>query len=567
MVTIHQQVTDATMPDESRASRPHGVVSTLIGVRRFQMVCVAAFAAAFVPYGWVLWDLWSGTVNPLRINGADNNPIYDVQARALLHGHFWLPPGHIGAEAFVVNGHEFTYFGIFPSLLRMPIFFVTSSLDGRLFAPSILASWVVTAVFCSLLLWRVRIFLRGNASLPWVEAVSYGVLLFSILAGSMLVFLASRPDVYNEDQAWSVALACASLFALVGVIEKPSSRRIILCGAFVLLTNLNRSTTGYAAIVAMFMLAGWFALGRAGQVRKSRAITLGAAALPALVIGCAIDYAKFHVLFGAPFSDQLVYQYFNEQSINGGHFLSLHWLPSTLQAYLDPTRIHLQSYFPYLAPGGGLVSAFTGDPTIAVELTMPLLCVLSLWGVVTAFWPKRSVRYRSLRILIVSAALTVAAVMIYGSIFERYTGDFLPLLIFAGMIGLIDVWRRTRLAPGYVRNGIPVAALLLALLGFWVNMSYAVSPQVNWSMAQARHYVSDERALGKVIGQPVVRTASPSGILTSAAPAGALVVWGNCKALSVDTAGLPKGAAVGLATVLIEQAPHTPICRALLGKR
>lgn len=109
----------------------------------------------------VLWDLWTGTVNPLRVNEVDRNPIYDVQARAMMHGHLWLPAGSIGEEAFVSNGHEYTYFGIFLSLLRILVSVFTHSLDGRFFSVSILGAWITTAVFCSLLLWRLRVFLRG----------------------------------------------------------------------------------------------------------------------------------------------------------------------------------------------------------------------------------------------------------------------------------------------------------------------------------------------------------------------------------------------------------------------
>ena len=53
---------------------------------RFQAVCLAASALAAVPYVWVLCDMWNGTLNPLRLHGTDDNPIYDVQARALMQG-------------------------------------------------------------------------------------------------------------------------------------------------------------------------------------------------------------------------------------------------------------------------------------------------------------------------------------------------------------------------------------------------------------------------------------------------------------------------------------------------
>ncbi len=75
------------------------------------------------PFLWVLWDLWSGSVNPLRSVPYDY--FYDLQARAMFHGHLYLPNGKMGIEAFVHNGHDYTYFGIFPSLIRMPILLVT----------------------------------------------------------------------------------------------------------------------------------------------------------------------------------------------------------------------------------------------------------------------------------------------------------------------------------------------------------------------------------------------------------------------------------------------------------
>jgi hypothetical protein len=95
-------------------------------VRRFEAVCLAAIIAASIPYLWVLWDLWSGTINPLRITGSDDN-IYDIQARAIMHGHLSLPNGKIGLLAFVHDGRQYTYFGIFPSLLRIPILLFTHS--------------------------------------------------------------------------------------------------------------------------------------------------------------------------------------------------------------------------------------------------------------------------------------------------------------------------------------------------------------------------------------------------------------------------------------------------------
>ncbi len=97
---------------------------------------------------------------------------YDLQARAMFHGHLYLPGGTMGIEAFVHDGRSYTYFGIFPSLIRMPILLVTTAFDGDLTAPSILLAWMSTALFTSLMLWRLRILMRGAALVGRAEAAS-----------------------------------------------------------------------------------------------------------------------------------------------------------------------------------------------------------------------------------------------------------------------------------------------------------------------------------------------------------------------------------------------------------
>lgn len=539
----------------------------LTGVRRYQVVCVAAVVCAGVPYLWVLWDLWSGRVDPLRVNGRERDPIYDVQARALMHGHLWIPNRSIGAEAFFVNGHSYTYFGIFPSLLRVPVFLFTSSLDGRLFGPSILAAWVVTAVFCSLLLWRLRVYLRGEPPLGWLETASYGVLLFSILAGSVLIFLASAPNTFTEDEAWSIALACGSFYALLGVIERPSWRRITLCGLLVLLTNLNRATTGYSVILATLLVAAWFALGRAGELRRHWALALACAGLVPLLIGCFIDLARFGVLFGVPFSSQLVFKDYKLQTINGGHYFSLHWLPDTLKAYVNPANFQFSSVFPYIflpaTPTGGL---FNGSPTASVLVSMPLLFISGLWGVVTAFLPGRSVQFRGLRFLLIAAAATAASLMIFGWIFERFVGDFLPLLVLGGMIGMVDVWGRIGRRSKNRRVLVLALVSLLAWFGFWANMGFALTPNTDWSQTQLTNYLNFQRAVSDVTGHPLNHLVVVGKRPPNSAPVGALFATPGCTGLFVawqtaSPTGDPPGA---YSFVQVEAAPHTPICHALV---
>ena len=93
------------------------------GRRRFTWAALIATALTAVPFVWILWSLW-GSANPLRLSVYEDN-FYDLQARAMFHGHLSLPNGSIGIEGFVHGGQQYTYFGLFPSIIRMPILLVT----------------------------------------------------------------------------------------------------------------------------------------------------------------------------------------------------------------------------------------------------------------------------------------------------------------------------------------------------------------------------------------------------------------------------------------------------------
>jgi len=533
-------------------------------VRRFAATSIVVLLGTSIPFLWVAWDEWTGRIDPLRSIAGAPNTIYDVQARAIMHGHFWIPPGSIKYDAFVAHGHQYTYFGIFPSLLRIPVLLFTSSLDGRLSELSITGAWIVTALFCSLLLWRLRIFLRGNAALGWLEASTYGLLLVAILIGSVLVFLASRPDTPTEDEAWSVALFCGTLFALVGVIERPSWRRVALCGSLVLLTDLNRATTGYAAVLATLLVALWFALGREGQPLRHWALPIAGAALVPMAIGCAINMVKFGLLFGAPFSSQVLFQIQGLQKINGGHYFSLHWLPSTLSDYVDPANFSFSSVFPYLNLPSQSSGLFGGQPTAGIPLSMPLLFVAGLIGVTTTFMPGQGKPFRALRLLLIASAAPAAAILLFGWIFEQYVADFVPLLVFAAMIGLVDVWRRLASRPRSTTRLVPVVAGALTLWSVWANLGFSVAPGIYESSTQVANYIKIQRAFSDVTGHPLDHKVIVSSQIPNPAPVGTLFVKGRCQALYLAWAAVPKSSFAGLAYLPVERAPDTPICDSLI---
>jgi len=172
--------------------------------RRFTWAVTTGAVVAAIPYVWVLFVDWNKRPNLLRTvyGTVFTANFYDLQARAIMAGHLYVPRAPLQREAWIHGGHTYTYFGVFPSLLRIPVLLVTHRFDGRLTALSLLLSWVLTAVFTSMLFWRVRIMVRGNVQLGRAEATVFGVLVASVLSGSVLIYLGSNPYVYSEDAAW-----------------------------------------------------------------------------------------------------------------------------------------------------------------------------------------------------------------------------------------------------------------------------------------------------------------------------------------------------------------------------
>jgi len=352
------------------------------------------------------------------------------------------------------------------------------------------------------------------------------------------------------------------------VVERPSWARVTVTGVFVILTNLSRGSTGYSFILATFLIAGWFAVGRANAERKRWALPIVLVGILAMAIGCAIDLAKFDVFFGFPASEQVLFKVYGLRRINGGRYFGLRFIPSTFQAYLSPGNLRVTPVFPYLAlPNNPThlvahTTLFTRAPTAGVVPSMPLLAVTGFWGGITSFLPGRPM---VVRILLIATLATAATVMTFGWVLERFVGDFLPLLMLASMVGMVDIWRRLTTAPRSARLLTMVAACLLGLFGFAANMGIAITPDGNWTRSQVDRYVLVEQTLSDITGHPLSREVVAGTNFPAGATTGQLFIKGRCDELYIADQIVPNGVYNPLAVWLpVERSPHTPICDSLL---
>jgi hypothetical protein len=527
------------VPTEPRVAEVAPPVAHNRGRRRFVVASIVGVLIASVPYLRILWGPWESPYFFRKLAYEDN--FYDVQARAMLHGTLAIPKGSIGIEGFIHGGHTYTYFGLFSSILRLPILAITHTYDGRLTAPSMLLGWIVAAVFFVLLTWRVRILVRGEAPVGWAEATSFGLLTFAFFGGSVFLWLASTPYVFSEDLVWSVALTVGCLFALLGVVDRPSWGRVVGAGILLVLANQDRSTTGWAMAVGAFLVAAWFALGRGGDANRRWWWPVAGAGLIALALGAAVNYAKFGMLFGLPIDEQ-VYSMVNAYrrkflAANHNSEVGTAFIPSNLLAYLRPDGIQFSSVFPYVtlpaspAPALGGVLFDRLYRTASLPASMPLLSGLSIWGVVSAFRRRPPERVARTRLLLLAAGSAGAALMLWGYIGPRYLADFLPFLAIGAAVGLADIWRRM---DGRSRRRRVVVTLLIGMVAAYsliANVGIAITPEEQWSPAQTLQYVQTQASWSaNALRNRVVRSAT----LPAYGPAGQIRIIGACDAMYIS---------------------------------
>jgi hypothetical protein len=525
---------------DAEAGEDEPVETVDSGRRRFIIAVVVGMAVVSIPYLYLSWGIWLGKLHLLR--GIAPDDFYDLQAKALVHGHLWLPQRDLGIEAFWHGSHAYTYFGLFPSLIRLPVMALIPAFDNHLTTPSMLAAWILTGLLVGMLLWRVRVLARGAAPMGWTEAVGSGFLMAAIMGGSVLVYLAATPWVYHEDMAWSVTLTMGCIFTLLGVLERPSWYRVGWAGLFLLATNLNRLSTAWACVIGALLIAGWFALGRGGAERRRWALPVAAAGLIPLAVGCLITWWKF----GAPISVPLASQQWTRVNahrrhylaVNGGKAFRLQFLPSTLDAYFRPNGIHLTKLFPYVtlptAPAAVVGNVVLDETyqTASVESAMPLLFLLAVWGVICAFRPRPVGSLRLTRLLILAAAAATVGVMLVGYIAERYVADLLPVFILAGIIGFVDLWRRADHRTARVRVGLISAVAVLAVFSIVANVGGSLASVNAWSTRQAKSFVLAQRSLS--IGS-LAASVHHGSTLPYWAPTDEIFDVGNCSGLYLST--------------------------------
>jgi len=541
--------------------------------RRFRAGCAVGALAGTVSFAWLLTG---GTWQLLQRNLYAN--FYDVQARAILHGHLSMPASTLTVEGIREGTRTYMYYGPVPALLRMPVLLLTHRFDGRLTICSMLVAFVVAMVFVSRLAWRIRALVTG-APVTTGEAVLMAVVLLVAGVGSQFFFLGSDALIYHEAELWGAACALGAFDFLVAFLVAPSRRSLLGSGLFAGLAILTRGSVGAGPVVALGVVGlvyGGLAAAAAVRARRAgvRAPVTGvepgphrllarlglpevarrgawatgllvAAALP-VVLYVVLNELKFHTLVSLPLEHQVFTQVNRNRRItladNGGSLFGLKFVPTALVQYLRPDALSLSRLFPFLAfpPKAvvvGHVHYDTRDFSSSLTTSMPAVMAIGIVGLVAVFRRPRPGRgsLAALRLPVLGAAVGTVGVLTIAYVANRYLADFLPLLALTALAGLPVLrvaWRSWRPAT---RRLAAAALAVLALFGVWVNVGLALLYQrelrPSVPIVQRAGFVAFQQRLDTDLFGSDRPEVTEVAALPAPGPPGALAILGRCVAL------------------------------------
>jgi hypothetical protein len=432
-------------------------------VDRRLRVTFALLLVAMVPA--VLYFTTEGTWDLLRKreSGGYSTEFFLAQARSMQNGRLDVSPEAIHSECWDRDNHCFGYFGVTPSVVRMPFLRLLVRRWHSAATPLFLGFALLLAYWSALRLLR-RILSAEGAVGTGPVVLGYGfVAALALVPGGTLLFLA-RPAVYEEASAWAIAFF---LLALDRVWAWHHSRRLgPLVAAVVLAVAAANArptaTTGCAVLGLTLAALGW----RGG--RRGRAPVLVAAAclvmLPTLT-AAGVYWLKFQTPLPNLHLNEQVREAPHWAKIlrtNGDRTAGLAFTPTELVAYFRPDAVAWSGGWPcfdfrfpaepirWVAPlprDGAYVERVTSATT-----AMPLpwaLTVVTLVGLAVvskrlfarskASASEASVAEKEGWVLaagsLASALAMIALTVTTVGITNRYLGDFYPASVAGAALG------------------------------------------------------------------------------------------------------------------------------------
>jgi hypothetical protein len=419
---------------------------------------------------------------------------YDSLAISFLRGSAEISPRAIADEAHHVNGHVYMYFGFFPALIRMPLHFLFPSLIGYWGRLSCLCAAMLAVYFFSrisklLLESRSEILgVRNAENIHWTLCIGFA-------CASPVIYLISSAYIYHEASLWGLV---GSLCALWGMIEILSSAakgsrtmallKLSLGGGIAL---CSRGTFGIPFALLLAFYTPWFVyqsirnrfissslnpLGQALGKLERRALFLPVIFF--VVFQCWYDYERYGSIFDVGISRAPAAHAYYQSSIDSGPVVVAARVYSALRNYFGPPWQYIDAIFPYFHLRTPVFFGQSAYPkytewTISLILTIPWLLSISAAGIFALVKKGSSLDQFHVGVFAVQCYL----ILTFYFITQRYTADFLPMLILLASFSI-----RLIESPFDFKRVAFIRRVLVVLVTFSCLTSVAAT--ISWNLKQ-----------------------------------------------------------------------------------
>jgi len=459
---------------------------------------VALIAIVIVYY---LFLLSNGTFQILAPELLDK--VFDNVLVHLLRGDFTVDREAIDYEAITQDGKTYTYFAVFPAILRLLAMPFVDIAHAELARLSCLLAVVIFVVL------QLRMLLIAHHSLPVGSRIPvfFTVMVAAtVLSGPQLYILGSA-WVYHEPILWAAVLAAAFNLIVMRTAFSGHDLRTGELAALAALAGLainTRAPIGVALYLGTVILIAWAAWSRHAPERTqwrwpaNAKVLVGAVSalardpriwLPVLVLGllAAADGIVNFGRWGNPFAFS-----------GGNHTYWIERHPNVMVAVRDYGVFNLgrigiavlyyATGIPYIlksAPpfAGFLRCCVIEAPPLTPLLTNPLTVLLAGVGLYR-LWCRPDLQPRSLamlRIALIGHASAVVLILAFFTFTLRYRFDFAPFMTLAAFVGYRSLSITAAGFSGTWRRRILVAAVGLCVLGV-LGSHYILLVHKVWSI-------------------------------------------------------------------------------------
>ena len=291
----------------------------------------------------------NGTGDPRnQINdGGWSAGFFMAQAESMLHARLSVEDRHLQGECFRRETRCYGYFGITPSVLRIPALGILRWFRSAL-TPLYIAVAILLAYWAALRLLQRSLCASADPDRPRYLVLGYAILGAAALGpGSTLLFV-TRPAVFEEAIAWSIAFVLLALNH-VWAWQARERKSLVPAVLFGIAAANARPTAALACgVLGLLAAALWYRRDpRPGRHVLAAALCLSL--LPGLTAG-AVFWLKLRTPLPSPLLNEQVQEAPHWRDIlrrNGQKTMGLMFTPTELVAYFRPDAVTRQPEWPF----------------------------------------------------------------------------------------------------------------------------------------------------------------------------------------------------------------------------